>query len=408
MLRSTSRRRLAIAAAVLFTTAAAVPAAAAASTADEIIVKRAPGLTAAERAGVRANAGVTLAERLPIADAEVVAAPPCDRAAALADLRVDPDVVWAEPNRERHALVSDTFWTSLWGLENTGRTLLNVTGTADADIDAPDAWKLTKGRDVVVGVVDSGVQPDHADLATVPGWDFVDQDATPADGDGHGTHVSGTIAALENGVGVIGVAPGARVMPLRALDDTGQGSTADTAAGFAYAAEHGAKVVNASLGATGFSGLEFEAIRDHPGTLYVVAAGNGGDDHVGDDNDATPTYPCAYDLPNVLCVGASDQNDQPAAFSNFGDVTVDLFAPGVNGMSTYKGGLYAWMDGTSMASPHAAGVAALLAARDPSLDAAGLKRAIMDAADPVAALAGLSQTGGRLNAAGALAQLPED
>src|SRR6185312_12729077 len=139
---------------------------------------------------------------------------------------------------------------------------------------------------------------------------------------------------------------------------------------------------------------EHDAIADHPGTLYVVAAGN--DD---DDDDVTPTYPCAYDLPNILCVGATDSADQPADFSNYGLVSVDVSAPGVNVISTYKGSTYAYMDGTSMATPHAAGVAALLAARDPSLTAAQIKQAIMDGAEPEPGLAGLTQTGARLDAA---------
>ncbi|HEX2102731.1 MAG TPA: S8 family serine peptidase [Solirubrobacteraceae bacterium] len=383
--------------------AATGPAAAGASTADEIVVKREAGLTAGERADVRADAGVALTRTLPLDDVEVVAARPGDRAAALADLRADPDVVWAEPNRERHALAQDFYWPRLWGLENSGQSVHGVAGTADADIDAPDAWTLTRGRDVVVGVVDTGVQAGHQDLVTVPGWDFVDDDATPSDGHGHGTHVAGTIAAPQNSLGVVGVAPRARVMPIRVLDDTGTGSAADSAAGFAYAGERGLKVVNGSIGSTDFSLAEMEAIRDHPGTLYVLAAGND-----GSNNDVYGSYPCAYNLPNIVCVGASDQDDQPAEFSNYGASTVDIFAPGVNIISTYKGGAFAYMDGTSMAAPHAAGVAALLAARDPSLGPAQLKQAIMDSVDPVGALAGRSVTGGRLNAAGALAELPPD
>src|SRR4051794_32361080 len=388
--------RLALAMAVAVLCGAGVPAAAAAATGDEIVVKRAPGLTAAERADVRADAGVTFERTLPIHDVEVVAARPGDRAGALADLRADPDVAWAEPNRERHALTTDTYWSLMWGLENRGQNVLGTTGTFDADIDAPNAWPLTRGRGVVVGVVDTGMSA-HPDLQTVAGWDFIDHDATPVDGYGHGTHVSGTIAAAENGLGVVGVAPRARVMPVRVLDDTGHGNTADSAAGFAWAADHGAKIVNGSLGSTSFSAIEMEAIRDHPNTLYVLAAGNGGADGVGDDNDVTGSYPCAYDLANILCVGATDQHDAPADFSNYGATTVDIFAPGVHIVSTYLGGDYVSMDGTSMATPHAAGVAALLAARDPQLSVAKLKEAIMDGADPVGALAGLSQTGVRLN-----------
>ena len=382
---------------------AALPAAAAqGAVTDEIILARQAGLNAAERAGVRADASVELERTLPIADVEVVSAPAGERAEALAALRADPDVAWAEPNRPRRIASTEPYWARLWGLENTGQTVLGASGIADADIDAPEAWALTKGRGATVAVVDTGVAP-HPDLSLVAGWDFVDDDADPLDGNGHGTHVAGTIAAAENGRGVVGVAPQASIMPIRALDDSGRGSSADSAAGFAYAAEHGARIVNASIGSSDFSYAEMTAIRDHPGTLYVVAAGND-----GRDTDAQPSYPCAYDLPNILCVGASDQSDRPASFSNHGAATVDLHAPGVAVLSTFKGSSYAYMSGTSMATPHAAGAAALLLARAPSLAADALKRALMDGAHRVSALAGLSRTGGRLNAAAALAALPPD
>jgi subtilisin family serine protease len=196
-------------------------------------------------------------------------------------------------------------------------------------------------------------------------------------------------------------------MPLRVLDAAGSGSTANSAAAFAYAGDHGVRVVNASIGSTGFSNAEYSAISSHPNTLYVVAAGNGGPDQVGDDNDVTPTFPCAYDLANVLCVGATDSSDDPAVFSNYGATSVDLSAPGVTILSTYPDDQYAFMDGTSMATPHVTGVAALLLARDPSLTTAQIKAAIMDGGDDDAALHGLTQTGRRLNAAGALARIPD-
>jgi thermitase len=387
--------------------AVALPAMASAAVSDEIIVKRETGLTAAERADVRSVADVRFERALPLGDVEVVSAAPGDRAGALADLRADPDVVWAEPNRERRAAARDPLFALEWGLENTGQMVIDSAGTADADIDATAAWTRTRGRGVTVGVVDSGAQLDHPDLPLVPGWDFVDGDATPSDGNGHGTHVAGTIAAPENGIGVTGVAPAAAVMPLRALDDAGVGSTATTAAAFAYAGDHGVRIVNASLGSGSSSTAEHDAIAAHPNTLYVVAAGNGGADGIGDDNDTTPTYPCAYDLANIVCVGATDSSDHRADFSNYGASRVDLFAPGVDVVSTYKGGQYAASDGTSMAAPHAAGVAALLAARDPSLTVGQIKTAMLAGVDHLAGLTGRSVTGGRLNAAGALAQVTD-
>jgi thermitase len=401
--------------------ASALPAAARASVGDEIVVSRDGGLTRAERA----QAGVSAARDLPLAGVEVVSAED-DRGAALAALRADPDVAWAEPNRPRR-LSAEPLAGVLWGLNNTGQSVWWRRGTPDADIDAPQAWALSRGAGLTVAVADTGVDAGHPELAgrIVPGYDFVDDDPDPRDGHGHGTHVAGTIAAAENGAGVIGVAPQALVMPLRVLDDSGGGNSADVAAAFAYAGDRGVRVVNASLGSSSPSLVERRAIQEHPGTLYVVAAGNGGPDGVGDDNDgATREYPCAHDEPNLICVGATDSDDARAAFSNYGATTVDLFAPGQDIVSSWARGHatvlnqyfgigdgYEIMQGTSMASPHVAGAAALAAAVHPGLGGSQLKAVLMDGADRRAGLAGVSVSGGRLNAAASVriaAGLPPD
>jgi thermitase len=389
--------------------AAALPAAARASVADEIVVMRDGGLTRAERA----QAGVGSGRDLPLEGVEVVSAED-DRSAALAALRADPDVEWAEPNRPRR-LAGEPLAGLLWGLNNTGQSVWWRRGTADADIDAPQAWAVSRGAGMTVAVADTGLDPGHPDLAgrVVPGYDFVDDDGDPLDGHGHGTHVAGTIAAGENGAGVIGVAPQALVMPLRVLDGNGGGNSADVAAAFAYAADRGVRVVNASLGSSYPSLVERRAIHDHPGTLFVVAAGNGGEDGIGDDNDgATHEYPCSHDEPNLICVGATDSDDARAQFSNYGATTVDLFAPGQDIVSSWARGRatvlgqyfgtgdgYEIMQGTSMASPHVAGAAALAAAVQPGWSGAQLKSALMAGADRAAGLAGVSVSGGRLNAA---------
>jgi hypothetical protein len=173
-------------------------------------------------------------------------------------------------------------------------------------------------------------------------------------------------------------------------------------------------VVNASLGADGITFAERQAIRDHPETLYVVAAGND-----GEDVDVTPHYPCSYSEANVLCVGATDSDDALASFSNYGATAVDLFAPGVDVASAYPLGFssdldqffglgdeYEVMSGTSMATPHVAGAAALVASLHPEFTAAQLKSALMDSADPQPALAGKAQVAGRLNAVAALGATP--
>ncbi len=372
--------------------------------AREIIVIREPGLTAAERTDVRDDAGVDHVRMLRLADTEVVRAPPGELTDALERLNADPAVVAAEPDAPVQAFTTDPMWTSLWGLENTGQSILGAAGTFDADIDVTAAWGQSLGAGVTVGVVDTGVQTAHADLSgrTVAGYDFVADDTTPEDVQGHGTHVAGTIAASkDNGVGVVGVAPSARVMPLKALNDSGSGYTSDIADAFTHAAVNGARVVNASLGGDGGELAFAAAIDAAPNTLFVVAAGN-----ENSNNDSTPKFPCNVAKANVLCVGASTSTDQRASFSNWGATTVDLFAPGDDIRSTYPTGTYAWLSGTSMASPHAAGVAALVFAANPSWTPTQVKAALMSSVDAKAALAGTSVTGGRLNAARALNVTP--
>jgi hypothetical protein len=192
-----------------------LPSAAQAAEGD-IIVQREAGLDRREQRELRADAGVRHVSDLTMSDTELVEPRHGDVSAALAELRADDDVVFAEPDRRVSASTNDFYWTSLWGLDNL----------LDTDIDAPEAWLRSRGAGITVAVADTGVNADHEDLAgkIVPGWDFVSGDATPQDGNGHGTHVAGTIAATgANGSGLTGVAPDAKVMPLRVLDDEGSG-----------------------------------------------------------------------------------------------------------------------------------------------------------------------------------------
>src|SRR6185503_3131460 len=287
---------------------------------------------------------------------------------AVAERTLDshPDVMYAEPNATREATLvpNDPYFPELWGLLNTGQAIRNVAGTPDADADVAEAWDAHVAGSTIVAEIDTGVDSTHPDLAPnlLPGHDYVDGDDDPADQNGHGTHVAGTIAADRgNGIGVAGIADNAaKVMPIRVLDANGAGAVSNVIQAYSYAFQHGAKVVNLSLGSTDSSRAEHDAIAAFPTMLFVAAAGNGGADGVGDDNDATGTYPCAYLLPNVLCVAASDNRDQLAPFSNFGATSVDLAAPGVSIASTWPGGGYSWSSGTSMATPHVSGAAALL------------------------------------------------
>lgn len=287
---------------------------------------------------------------------------------ALEIYRSDPDVEYAEPNYLRYKAATtpnDTFFSELWGLDNTGQT----GGAPDADIDAPEAWDITTGNsNVVVAVLDSGVDYNHPDLVAniwtnqaeltgapgvdddgngkiddVRGWDFVDDDNDPIDSDDHGTHVAGTIAAEgDNGTGISGVVWTAQIMPLRFLDALGSGTVADAIEAIDYAIDKGAKIINASYGSYTYSTAERDAIaraRD-AGILFVAAAGNGN----WNNDSATKHYPSSYDLANIIAVAATDQSDSRASFSNYGATSVDVAAPGTSIFSTRPDRQTVWND----------------------------------------------------------------
>jgi subtilisin family serine protease len=384
-----------------------------------VIVRFAADASTQERADMRAAADVKRDATLPLRGLELVDPEPgVSVGAAVADLERMDGVVYAEPDHvvRQTAVPNDPLLSYEWDM---------------SAIRAPEAWDVTTGSaQVTVGVVDTGIDATHPDLAPnlwtnpgesgggretngvdddgngriddVHGWDFVDHDAQPQDGNGHGTHVSGTIGARGNDAsGVAGLNWSSAIMPLRVLGDDGSGYVSDAITAYAYAARSGARVVNASLGGPSSSRAEHDAIAAAPSTLFVVAAGND-----GADNDTTPEYPCDYDLANVVCVAASDHDDTLASFSNYGPANVDLAAPGVDIASTWPGARYALLDGTSMATPHVAGAAALLLAHDGTLSVAGLRAALLSSVHPVAALAGRVATGGRLDVAAALSVPP--
>ena len=320
---------------------------------------------------------------------------------------------------------NDPDYPLLWGLNNTGQT----GGKPDADIDAPEAWNIQTGNHIVVGVIDSGVDYNHPDLAgnmwtnlgeiagdgidndsngyidDVRGWDFAYNDNDPMDVDGHGTHVAGTIAATgNNSVGVIGVAWNkAKIMPLRFLDDSGSGATSNAILAIDYATANGVKLTNNSWGGLFYSQALYDAIETagEQGALFVAAAGN-----ESRNTDLVPAYPASYDLPNIISVASTDDNDKLSYFSNYGANTVDLAAPGEGIYSTTPGGNYDTYSGTSMASPHVTGAAALIMAKDPSLTAPQVKDTLLEKTDPITdPIARLiwKPDAGRLNVGNALA-----
>ncbi len=356
-------------------------------------------------------------------------------------------VEYAEPNYLFHTMEvmpNDSRFGELWGMNNTGQS----GGTADADIDAPEAWQIQTGsREVLVAVIDTGIDYTHPDLAAniwtnpnevpnngvdddnngfvddVRGWDFANNDNDPMDDNLHGTHVAGTIGAVgNNGMGVAGVNWEVSLMPLKFLNANGSGSTADAVKAVLYAANNGARIMSNSWGGGGFSQALRDAIElaNTKGALFVAAAGN-----EGNNNDQIPNYPSNYDVSNVVAVAATDRDDGLADFgggggggdgcgctlavagvgSNYGPTTVDLGAPGEDILSTVPGNAYRSLSGTSMATPHVSGVAALLLAQAPGLSVTELKAKLLGSVDPLPSLQGKMVTGGRLNAAKALQSL---
>jgi thermitase len=360
----------------------------------ELVVRFKPGVREALRTLVLREQNAARDDRVAIAGTEVVRLPAGESVTEAAKaFERRPEVLYAEPNwvYSVSTIPNDVRFGELWGLDR---------------IQAPAAWDLITGDPAVkVAVVDTGIAPDHPDLApqVVPGWDFVSADADPFDQHGHGTHVAGTIGARGNdAVGVTGVNWNVALMPVQVLSPTGNGRNDQISEGLAFAARNGAKVVNASLGGANFSQTMERAIREAADTLFVVAAGNS-----GRNNDITPTYPCNYELQNLICVGASTADDAKASFSNYGAASVDLVAPGVGVVSTTLDQGYLSLSGTSMAAPHVAGVAALIWARAPWASVADVRWALLSRVDPVAALTGVTVTGGRLNARGAVGAAPE-
>ncbi len=339
----------------------------------------------------------------------------------------------------------EQLWDALWGLHNTGQTIEGSAGVADVDVDGRELLGAVTGTGVVVAVIDDGIdfsQPDLAGQAwvnpgelgggketnnvdddangyidDVNGWDFCHDDKTvhDPDDDFHGTHVSGTIGAKLNGAGIVGLAPGVKLMALKFLgDDSACGWDDQAIAAIEYAKSFGVRISNNSwarpASAPPFGNPAddvplYEAIEDS-GMLFVAAAGNSNQDL---DNVSRPSIPASFDLPNILSVAAVDNTGLLASFSNFGETSVDVSAPGVSIASllpdygTTEAGYY-YLDGTSMATPHVSAIAALVGSQTPSLLNAPteLKKRILDTAKDVGDTGGLTLTGRVASAAAAI------
>jgi len=359
------------------------------------------------------------------------------------NLRKNPSIESVEPNfrvqlfnKESDPAVQAP---STKGIQKEDPSLSEAYGLKVTQTD--EAWKITTGsKNVIVAVIDSGVDYNHEDLVgniwrnptpdengqdsngdgyvgDLVGYDFINKDSTPYDDNMHGTHCAGVIGAVgNNGVGISGVNQEVSIMALKFTDESGGGSLDDAVSAIDYAIAHGAQVISASWGGafpTPPVALQEAMDRaEKAGILFVAAAGNG--DWLGNpvDIDKDPVWPASFKNSNVVAVAASDSSDQEAWFSNFGAESVDLHAPGVDVYSTIpkdivldKGKVntgYTYLSGTSMATPHVAGAAALVLSHFPGIRASELKKKLLESVDPIPAFQGKTVSGGRLNVLKAL------
>tara|TARA_B100001057_G_scaffold220615_1_gene220994 strand:- start:2917 stop:12516 length:9600 start_codon:yes stop_codon:yes gene_type:complete len=349
--------------------------------------------------GVRALSGLNLALVETVQNANLR-----DVAKALAE---DPAVEYVEPDYIRRSSVvpNDPEWRNQYALQK---------------IQAPQAWEKTKGsQSVIVAVIDTGIDYNHKDLQEniwvnpgeiannrkdddgngyvddVYGWDFCNNDNNPMDGNRHGTHVAGTIAAASNNnLQVAGVAWNTKLVALKFLSDRGSGSVSDAIDAVAYCTAMDFPISNNSWGGGGSSRAMKEAIdrAGQNGHLFCAAAGNS-----GTNNDSKPHYPSNYTSPNVLSVAASDSADRLASFTCYGKTSVDMAAPGVSILNLIPNNRVARLSGTSMATPHVAGAAALVLSMNKGAGYAELKRTLMESVDPVQSYEDKMVAPGRLN-----------
>ncbi len=316
---------------------------------------------------------------------------------------------------------NDTSFATQWGHHNTGQS----SGAVDADVDAPEFWDILEGTPgLVIAVLDSGLNMTHPDLLNlawtnpgeiagdgidndasgrvddVTGWDFVNSDNNPADDHGHGSNVSGIIAATRNNsAGIAGMISGVKIVVCKILNSSNSGTTSNLIAATTYARFRGVPVMNLSLQNYPFSSslnTEFTACQT-AGILLSICAGN-----QGMNNDVTPNYPSSYTHTNIISVGNHDRTDArwSGSFnpSNYGAVSVDLFAPGREINAPILGTSYSLYTGTSQAAPYVTAVATAIKYLNASWKATEIKNSILSSVISRPAYSGLCTTGGRLNA----------
>ncbi len=411
----------------------------AAAETNRIIIKFRERAGQSERANIRSQERLEQISALDLIGAEVSKVNGRSVAEAVRSLNRRADVEYAEPDymRRPSAYSDEPDFDQLWGLHNTGQTIQGYVGVSDVDTNALQSPVVTLGSpSTVVAVIDDGVDFSHPDLSArrwvnpgesgtdsngknkatngrdddgngyiddLHGWDFYNGDKTVHDAgeDAHGTHVAGTIAASLNGKGVVGVAPNVKVMALKFLGPDG-GSTSDAISAIEYARKKGVRISNNSWGGPGYSQALKDAI-EASGQLFVAAAGNSAKNQ---DTSADPDYPAAYDSSNILAIAAVHNEGALSSFSNYGATRVDISAPGEDILSTVPAEVnssgYAYMSGTSMAAPHATGVAAAMKSVNPALVALDLKKILMDTGKALSATGGYTVTGDMVDANAAI------
>nr|WP_242693168.1 S8 family peptidase [Sabulibacter ruber] len=409
---------------------------------NEVLVKFKAGTADNAKAAVLSRIGGKVKEKIltktmeRLGDKEglVLVHTPLAALEALSKVKGDSLIEYIEPNYvyTHQVTTAEPYYTNgyLWGLNGDLTTPKNIYGS-----QAAEAWVANHvgSTSVYVGIIDEGVQHTHPDLQgqvwtnpydpvdgrdndgngyidDVNGWDFSGNNNTVYDGtttgsqDNHGTHVAGTIGAKNNKSGVVGVNWNVKMIVCKFMSPTG-GNTASAIKALDYLTDlknrHGINIVasNNSWGGGGYSQALYDAINraNAKNILFIAAAGNGGSDGVGDNNDVVANYPSNYTNSNVIAVAAITSTGARSSFSNYGAKTVDIGAPGSSIWSTTAYNTYSAYNGTSMATPHVTGAAALYAASHPGATAAAIKNAILSSATPTSSLTGKCVTGGRLN-----------
>lgn len=429
----------------------------------ELLVKFKEGVHVSKAQLVHKSIGSVLKKRFRITGVEHVTLPPgitVEEGISLYESL--PEVEYAEPNfivkrprvqeqgeeevsyldvsKSASDITNDPYFNLQWGLYNIGQMINNVKGTFDADIDAPEAWTShsakSQVKDVTVALLDTGVDYEHPDLASniwvneldpcgdeidndgngyvddCRGWNFAYDNNNPMDDDedGHGTHVAGIVGAIiGNNIGVCGVSPNVKLMPLKFLDKNGNGQISNVVEAIEYAITMGAKVINASYTypqsctKTDPYKVERDAIEKarNAGILFVAAAGN-----YNCNNDTYPFYPASHNLDNIISVAAIDQNGNKVSWSNYGKQSVHVAAPGVNIYSTIRRdlGSYGYMKGTSMSAPFVTGLAALIASENDEYTHTKIKERISTSVVKNSSLKDKLISGGMINAYNALSE----